>query len=139
MNNGWKLIDKESEGMKMGRICPNCQNEVESDAHFCTQCGYKFNEENGNAENSQPVHQENVPVTNEKPSGNSNKALIIVVSIVGALILIGVGILVALRLTEGFMTNPETKDEQESETSAVVLQLPTYSLPGGPIPENRQW
>ncbi|WKY43891.1 chitobiase/beta-hexosaminidase C-terminal domain-containing protein [Eubacteriaceae bacterium ES2] len=45
--------------------------------------------------------------------------------------MIGVGVLVALQVTERFINKPESQEQDESDTSAVVLQLPTYSLPSG--------
>ncbi|MDK2904673.1 MAG: hypothetical protein PWR12_749 [Eubacteriaceae bacterium] len=116
----------------MGKICPNCKKEIDAQAHFCTQCGYQFDSASREIVSHHDSHPPDIaPVKVQKPTGSSNKALIIVISILGALILIGVGVLVALQVTERFLSNEQSQNQDESNTSAVVLQLPTYSLPAG--------
>lgn len=54
--------------------CPRCGTKVQTDAQFCGECGYRFEEED-----KEPETQKSIPVQEIKAGGNKNSLLYILI------------------------------------------------------------
>ncbi|WKY43892.1 zinc ribbon domain-containing protein [Eubacteriaceae bacterium ES2] len=54
----------------MGKICPNCKKEIDTQAHFCTNCGYQFDSVSKEIVNqNDTITAKTTPVKSQRPGG----------------------------------------------------------------------